>query len=68
MATTHRPPKLLPPLASPLQATDHARHLVEKCVGKPFFDLPYARGVPRMTQGELDAGLDWVDDRFHLIR
>ncbi|GAB4817546.1 hypothetical protein N2152v2_004592 [Parachlorella kessleri] len=50
------------------KATDHARHLVEKFVGLPFFDLPYARGVPRMSPDQLDAGLDWVDDRFHLIR
>ena len=37
-------------------------------MGKPFFDLPYARGVQRMSEQELDRGLDWVDDRFHLIR
>ena len=50
------------------RATDHARQLVEKIVGRPFFDLPYARGLRRMSERELDAGLDWVDDRFHLIR
>lgn len=52
----------------PTQATDHARQLVEKYVGKPFFDLPYARGVRRMSERELDEGLDWIDDRFHLVR
>ena len=50
------------------QATDHARQLVEKYIGKPFFDLPYARGVRRMSERELDEGLDWIDDRFHLVR
>ncbi len=51
-----------------MQATDHARQLVEKYIGKPFFDLPYARGVRRMSERELDEGLDWIDDRFHLVR
>lgn len=50
------------------RATDHARQLAEKYVGKPFFDLPYSRGTTRMTYEELDEALDWVDDRFHLIR
>lgn len=50
------------------RASDHARALVEKYTGRPFFDLPYARGVRRMTSEELDAAMDWVDDRFHLIR
>jgi twinkle protein len=50
------------------RATDHARQLAEKYVGRPFFDLPYGRGVPRMTYEQLDEALDWVDDRFHLIR
>ncbi len=50
------------------RATDHARQLAEKYVGKPFFDLPYSRGTPRMSFEELDGALDWVDDRFHLIR
>ena len=50
------------------RATDHARQLAEKFVGKPFFDLPYSKGTPRMSFEELDGALDWVDDRFHLIR
>ena len=41
---------------------------MEKYIGKPFFDLPYARGVRRMSERELDEGLDWIDDRFHLVR
>jgi hypothetical protein len=51
-----------------VQATDHARALVEKWVGAPFYDLPYAAGVQRMSLPQLDAALDWIDDRFHLIR
>lgn len=50
------------------RATDHARQLAEKYVGKPFFDLPYSKGTPRMSFEELDSAMDWVDDRFHLIR
>ena len=50
------------------RATDHARQLAEKYIGSPFFDLPYARRVPRMTHEQLDSAIDWVDDRFHLIR
>lgn len=62
------PQPLHPSTATQLQATDHARQLVEKYIGKPFFDLPYARGVRRMSERELDEGLDWIDDRFHLVR
>lgn len=50
------------------RAPDHARQLAEKLIGKPFFDLSYARGIPRMNREELDAALDWIDDRFHLVR
>jgi twinkle protein len=50
------------------RATDHARQLAEKVVGRPFFDLPYGRGMRRMTHEQLDMALDWVDDRFQLIR
>lgn len=50
------------------RATDHARQLAEKYVGRPFFDLPYGKGMKRMTYEQLDSALDWVDDRFHLIR
>jgi len=51
------------------RATDHARQLAEKFVGRPFFDqLAYSRGMKRMSYEELDGALDWVDDRFHLIR
>lgn len=50
------------------KAMDHARQLVEKYTGRPFFDLPYAGRAQRMSLDQLNAGLDWVDDRFHLIR
>ncbi len=50
------------------KATDHARQLVEKYVGRPFFDLPYGKGTQRLSYEELNEALDWVDDRFHLIR
>ncbi|KAL6779279.1 CGLD17 [Auxenochlorella protothecoides x Auxenochlorella symbiontica] len=50
------------------KAMDHARQLVEKYTGRPFFDLPYARNSTRMSLEELNEGLDWVDDRFHLVR
>lgn len=52
----------------PSQTMDHARQLVEKYTGRPFFDLPYANRATRMSVDQLNAGLDWVDDRFHLIR
>lgn len=45
MPSHARSPTSLAAPSSP-QATDHARQLVEKYVGKPFFDLPYARGEP----------------------
>ena len=43
-----------PPCAP--QATDHARQLVEKYVGKPFFDLPYARGEIVFLLAERESG------------
>ena len=50
------------------RVTDHMRQLAEKYIGLPFFDLPYASGVNRMSQENLDVAIDWVDGRFHLIR
>jgi len=47
---------------------EHARQLIEKHLSKPFFDAPYARQTARITEGELDRGIAWIDDRFHLIR
>ncbi len=47
-------PNALP--RSYLQATDHARQLVEKYVGKPFFDLPYARGEHAAASWTVTSG------------
>ncbi|QDZ17753.1 Twinkle-like protein [Chloropicon primus] len=47
---------------------EHGRQLLEKHVGKPFFDAPYARGEKRMSQEEVEAGLEWLSERFFLIR
>jgi hypothetical protein len=51
-----------------LQVKDHARQLLEKYVGKPFFDALYAGNQPRMSPEEVESGLAWLDDRFHVIR
>ena len=51
-----------------MQVTDHARQLMEKHLGKPFFDGGYAGSVARMTADDLQEGLAWVDDRFFPIR
>ncbi|KDD72545.1 hypothetical protein H632_c3207p0, partial [Helicosporidium sp. ATCC 50920] len=50
------------------RASDHARQLAEKVSGLPFYDMSYGQGTPRMTLESLEASLDWLDDRFHLIR
>jgi len=47
---------------------EHARQLLEKYANKPFFDAPYAKGQKRMTQEELEQGLQWLSERFFLIR
>eukprot|EP00891_Asterochloris_glomerata_P000826 jgi/Astpho2/826/fgenesh1_pm.00016_%23_20_t len=47
---------------------DHARQLIEKYHGRPFFDSIYAGGVPRMSTADVEDGLAWLDERFHLIR
>jgi twinkle protein len=43
---------------------EHIAKLVEKHLGLPFWDGP----TQRMTKGELLAAMDWLDDRFVLIR
>ena len=50
------------------KAREHGRQLLEKHVGKPFFDAPYARGEKRMSQEEVEQGLEWLGERFFLIR
>ena len=47
---------------------EHARQLIEKRMRKPFFDAPYSRGAERLTPQDLEEGLNWVDDHFHLVR
>ncbi|GAQ90211.1 hypothetical protein KFL_006140010 [Klebsormidium nitens] len=47
---------------------DHARKLIEKFVGAPFFDAPYGEQRPRVSQEQLEAGKAWINDHFHVIR
>ncbi|CAK0787500.1 hypothetical protein CVIRNUC_010720 [Coccomyxa viridis] len=50
---------------------DHARQLLEKFVGRPFLDPQQARygeEGSRMGAGDVEKGLAWLDDRFHVIR
>ncbi|KAG1653584.1 hypothetical protein FOA52_009699 [Chlamydomonas sp. UWO 241] len=46
---------------------DHAKQLLEKVVGKPFFQYIY-EPRERMTLEELDNGLEFVQDHFHVIQ
>ena len=51
------------------KVTDHARKLIEKFVGKPFFSQQsYAQGSLRMSDEEYRRGKAWLDDHFALIR
>lgn len=50
------------------QAIDHARQLMEKRLGKPFFDGAYAKSTPRLTPEDWEEGLAWINDRFFPIR
>ena len=50
---------------------DHARQLLEKFVGRPFLDPQQARygeEGSRMGADDVEKGLAWLDDRFHVIR
>ncbi|KAK3131064.1 hypothetical protein QOZ80_6BG0501540 [Eleusine coracana subsp. coracana] len=47
---------------------DHARKLLEKRIKKPFFDARYGGSEERMTPDEFEAGKDWLNETFHLIR
>ena len=47
---------------------DHARQLLEKHIRKPFFAAQYAGSFQRMEPEAVQAGLSWLDQRFHLIR
>lgn len=55
---------------------DHARKLIEKKVGKPFFDPPkylqesdaFSNTPIRINDQEFEKGKEWLDDHFCLIR
>jgi hypothetical protein len=59
-------PELNP--ACTAQVKDHARQVLEKYIGKPFFDGWYAENQPRMTEKDVQRGLAWLEDRFYVIR
>ena len=46
---------------------DHARKLLEKYTGQPFFNSPYS-GAGRMSPAELEGGMAWLDQHFVLLR
>ncbi|KAK3263208.1 hypothetical protein CYMTET_27981 [Cymbomonas tetramitiformis] len=46
---------------------EHARKLLEKYNGEPFFDSPYFK-QPRMKQRTYEDGLEWLDRHFVLLR
>jgi twinkle protein len=50
------------------QVKDHARQLLEKYIGKPFLEARYAGSSMRMSSEDVEEGLEWLDDRFHVIR
>jgi len=43
---------------------EHISKLVEKKVGMPYWDGPN----PRMTEDQLQKGIDWVNEHFYFIR
>ncbi|KAG0515581.1 hypothetical protein BDA96_10G290700 [Sorghum bicolor] len=47
---------------------EHARKLLEKRIGKPFFDARYGGDAQRMTPDDFEAGKEWLNETFHLIR
>ena len=47
---------------------DHAKQLVEKYTGKPFFNYMNHEGRERMTLEELDEALEWIQDHFLVIK
>lgn len=51
-----------------IQVKDHARQILEKHIGKPFFDGWYSENQARMTEKEVKEGLAWLEDRFYVIR
>ncbi|KAK9909228.1 hypothetical protein WJX75_009173 [Coccomyxa subellipsoidea] len=47
---------------------DHARQLLEKYIGKPFLDAKYAGKAARMEAQDVEEGLQWLEERFHVVR
>ncbi|CAM6056228.1 unnamed protein product [Sphagnum tenellum] len=47
---------------------EHARKLIEKHIGQPFFDASYANSIPRMSKEDLERGKKWLQQNFFLIR
>ena len=50
---------------------DHARKLLEKAVGRTFFEPARPRpggGPGRMSAGELELGKQWLNEHIYLIR
>ena len=47
---------------------EHARKLIEKHTGRPFFDAEYAGGARRMSPSDLAAGKAFLERHFVLIR
>jgi twinkle protein len=43
---------------------EHLAKLAEKYVGLPFWDGP----TRRMTEGQLESAMSWLDERFYFIR
>lgn len=44
--------------------TEHLIKLAEKYAGMPFFEGP----SPRMSHGDLDTTLAWLNERYHFLR
>lgn len=47
---------------------DHARKLLEKVTGQPFFKSAVPDAPRRMDRAELNEGLRWISQYFYLIR
>jgi twinkle protein len=47
---------------------DHARHLVEKHIGKPLLENFYVNGHTRMSSRETEEAVNFIDRHFYLIR
>ena len=46
---------------------EHARKLVEKYVGEPWFEGKYSK-APRMNPDTMRTGMKWLNDHFVLVR